>query len=55
MSNISERQLVNISHTSTVPATVLQDREAFGKAALGLEHIGQFAGALHESGLVVAR
>jgi len=46
MSNISERQLVNIlAHLRQCRATVLQDREAFGKAALGLEHIGQFAGA----------
>ena len=46
MANISQLQLVNIlTHLRQCRATILQDREAFGKAALGLEHIGQFAGA----------
>jgi predicted transcriptional regulator len=46
MANISQRQLVNIlTYLRQCRAAVLQDREAFGKAALGLEHIAQFAGA----------
>jgi CBS domain-containing protein len=43
---MSQRELVNIlTHLRQCRATVLQDREAFGKAALGLEHLAQFVGA----------